>query len=43
MILGNHELSELTGRSIGKDGEGLNAKFRRGRRHGLWCVGRRHL
>jgi hypothetical protein len=30
MILGNHELSELTGRSIGKDGEGLNAKFRLG-------------
>jgi hypothetical protein len=30
MILGNHELSELTGRSIGKDGEGLNAKFRHG-------------
>jgi hypothetical protein len=30
MILGNHELSELTGRSIGKDGEGLNAKYRRG-------------
>ena len=30
MILGNHELSELTGRSIGKDGEGLNAKFHRG-------------
>ena len=30
IILGNHELSELTGRSIGKDGEGLNAKFRRG-------------
>ena len=30
LILGNHELSELTGRSIGKDGEGLNAKFRRG-------------
>ena len=29
-ILGNHELSELTGRSIVKDGEGLNAKFRRG-------------
>lgn len=29
-LLGNHELSELTGRSIGKDGEGLNAKFRRG-------------
>jgi hypothetical protein len=29
-ILGNHELSELTGRSIGKDGEVLNAKFRRG-------------
>jgi len=30
MILGNHELSELTGRSIGKDGEGLNAKFKSG-------------
>ena len=30
LILGNHELSELTGRSIGKDGEGLNDKFRRG-------------
>jgi hypothetical protein len=30
MILGNHELSELTGRSIGKDGEGLNTKFKRG-------------
>ena len=30
LILGNHELSELTGRSIGKDGERLNAKFRRG-------------
>jgi Calcineurin-like phosphoesterase len=30
LILGNHELSELTGRSIGKDGEGLNAKFQRG-------------
>jgi hypothetical protein len=29
-ILGNHELSEITGRSIGKDGEGLNEKFRRG-------------
>jgi hypothetical protein len=29
-ILGNHELSELTGRTIGKDGEALNAKFRRG-------------
>jgi Calcineurin-like phosphoesterase len=29
-LLGNHELSELTGRSIGKDGEGLNAKFLRG-------------
>jgi Calcineurin-like phosphoesterase len=30
LILGNHELSELTGRSIGKEGEELNAKFRRG-------------
>jgi hypothetical protein len=30
LILGNHELSELTGRSIGKDGEELNAKFQRG-------------
>jgi hypothetical protein len=29
-ILGNHELSELTGRTIGKEGEALNAKFRRG-------------
>ena len=29
-ILGNHELSELTGRIIGKDGEALNMKFRRG-------------
>ena len=29
-ILGNHELSELTGRTIGKDGETLNAKFVRG-------------
>jgi hypothetical protein len=30
LILGNHELSELTGRVIGKDGETLNAKFRQG-------------
>jgi Calcineurin-like phosphoesterase len=30
VILGNHELSELTGRVIGKEGEALNAKFRRG-------------
>jgi hypothetical protein len=30
LILGNHELSEVTGRPIGKEGEGLNAKFRRG-------------
>ena len=30
MILGNHELSELTGRVIGKDGETLNAKFMQG-------------
>jgi hypothetical protein len=30
VILGNHELSELTGRVIGKDQETLNAKFRRG-------------
>ncbi len=29
-ILGNHELSELTGRPIMKDGEPLNALFRRG-------------
>lgn len=29
-IIGNHELSELTGRIIGKDGEALNLKFRRG-------------
>lgn len=29
-ILGNHELSELTGRPIMKDGEPLNASFRRG-------------
>ena len=43
LILGNHELSELTGRSIGKDGEGLNAKFRAGHRHGLRRIGRRDL
>ena len=30
LILGNHELSELTGRTIGKDGETLNAKFLQG-------------
>ncbi len=30
LILGNHELSELTGRTIGKDGETLNAKFMHG-------------
>jgi hypothetical protein len=30
VILGNHELSELTGRIIGKDNETLNAKFFRG-------------
>jgi hypothetical protein len=30
VILGNHELSELTGRVIGKDDETLNAKFFRG-------------
>jgi Calcineurin-like phosphoesterase len=30
LILGNHELSELTGRVIGKEGEALNDKFRRG-------------
>ncbi len=30
VILGNHELSELTGRIIGKDGETLNEKFYRG-------------
>ncbi|CAN5635460.1 metallophosphoesterase [soil metagenome] len=30
LILGNHELSELTGRPIGKDGVMLNALFQRG-------------
>jgi hypothetical protein len=30
LILGNHELSELTGRIIGKDGETLNARFLQG-------------
>ncbi len=30
IILGNHELSEITDRIIGKDGEALNAKFRKG-------------
>ena len=30
VILGNHELSEITDRIIGKDGEVLNVKFRQG-------------
>jgi Calcineurin-like phosphoesterase len=30
LILGNHELSELTGRLIGKDGQTLNLRFRQG-------------
>jgi hypothetical protein len=30
LILGNHELAELTDRNIGKEGEALNAKFQRG-------------
>jgi hypothetical protein len=30
LILGNHELSELTGRMIGKNGKALNAVFRQG-------------
>jgi hypothetical protein len=30
LILGNHELSELTGRLIGKDGQALNVRFRKG-------------
>ncbi|MDG3003384.1 metallophosphoesterase [Paludisphaera mucosa] len=30
VILGNHELSELTGRVIGKDGRTLNERFRQG-------------
>lgn len=30
VILGNHELSELTGRIIGKDGQALNVRFRMG-------------
>jgi hypothetical protein len=30
VILGNHELSELTGRIIGKDGKALNLLFRQG-------------
>lgn len=30
VILGNHELSELTGRIIGKDGKALNMMFRMG-------------
>jgi hypothetical protein len=30
LILGNHELSELTGRVIGKNGVALNALFRQG-------------
>jgi len=32
LILGNHELSELTGRIIGKDGQALNIRFREGLR-----------
>jgi hypothetical protein len=32
LILGNHELSEITGRSIGKNGVALNALFRLGLR-----------
>jgi hypothetical protein len=30
VILGNHELSEVTGRIIGKDGQALNLRFRQG-------------
>jgi len=30
LILGNHELSEITGRTIGKDGRALNELFRQG-------------
>ena len=30
LILGNHELSEVTGRIIGKDGQTLNLRFRQG-------------
>src|SRR6185437_5901279 len=30
LILGNHELSEITGRIIGKDGKSLNLMFRMG-------------
>lgn len=30
LILGNHELSEVTGRTIGKDGQALNERFRQG-------------
>jgi hypothetical protein len=38
-LLGNHELSELTGRSIGKDGEQLNDLFHRGvtTAYGSWA------
>ncbi|MGC8644336.1 MAG: metallophosphoesterase [Isosphaeraceae bacterium] len=38
LILGNHELSELTGRIIGKDGQTLNLRFRQGieRTYGVW-------
>ena len=32
LILGNHELSEITGRIIGKDGQALNMRFREGLR-----------
>ena len=35
LILGNHELSELTGRIIGKDGEALNLHVPPGDRDGL--------
>ena len=35
LILGNHELSELTGRIIGKDGETLNAQVPHGDHDGL--------
>jgi hypothetical protein len=39
LILGNHELSELTGRVIGKDGEILNQKFLLGvhTAYGAWA------
>ena len=43
LILGNHELSELTGRIIAKDGKTLNMMFRMGICDRLWCVRRRDL